>query len=267
MLFESKPITDVIHETLTEKGYKFNGVGFQYTPKKVFSVTLLGSKEYVDKVRPEVKKIVKDLLLARDFDAYEIKVYSSEGKIVEPTPEEIKANEEFEKIVGIVNEVLITYGYSNGISIGLQESKKTIEFKLPNTESRIDKIKQQVQSQLNAKNFGTFTLKVDVYNAKKREREQRWSPIISTIAEGTFGAKKYKVTGVGYTNRHAEYMLITISTSVSSSDPDYEDVVGDIKDTIQEFLTSKKTKEIIKNDAYKVSITSKDKKETVITSN
>jgi hypothetical protein len=146
-------------------------------------------------------------------------------------------------------------------------AKKTIEFSLPNTESKIVEIKQQVQSQLDAKNLGTFTLKVDVYNAKKREREGRWSPIISTITEGTFGVKKYKVTEVGYTNRYAEYMMITIRTSVSSSDSDYDEVVGDIKDTIQEFLTSKKTKEIIKDDAYKVIITSKDKKETVISSN
>lgn len=266
MIFESKPIHGVIIDTLNKKGYKVDGVGARYTTKKVFSVGLLGSKEYVDKVEPEVKKIVKDLLLARDFDAYEVEVYSSEGRIVEPTPEEKKADEEFEKIVGIIKEVLKKYGYED-IAIGIEYTNKTVDFSLPNTESKIDEIKQQVRNQLDTNNFGNIPLKVDVYNAKKREREGRWSPIISTIAEGTFGAKKYKVTGVGYTNRHAEYMLITIRTSVSSSDFDYEDVVGDIKDTIQEFLTSKKTKEFIKDDDYKVIITSKDKKETVITSN
>ena len=267
MIFESRPISEVIAETLTEKGYPLDGVGAQYTPKKVFSVGLRGSKEYVDKVRPDVKKLVKDLLLARDFDAYEVKVYSSEGKVTEPTPEEIKADKEFEKVVGIVNEVLKKYGYTEGIPIGFQAVNQTVDFSLPNTESKIDEIKQQVQSKLNAKSLGSFTLKVNVYNAKKKERERRWSPIISTIAEGTFGAKKYKVTGVGYTNKSAEYMTIMLKTSVSSSDSDYEEVVGDIKNTLQEFLTSKKTREIIKDDAYKVIITSKDKKETVINSN
>lgn len=267
MLFESKPISDVISEALTEKGYKFDGIGAQYTHKKVFSVGLLGSKEYVDKVGPEVKKIVKDILLARGFDAYDVKVYSSEGRIVELTPEEKKADEEFSKITEIVIGVLKSYGYKDIPPIGMDADHKTLDFSLPNTESKIDEIKQQVDSQLKANNYGTITVKIDVYNVKKRERENRWSPIISTIAEGTFGAKKYKVNGVGYTNRYAEYMEITISTSVSSSDSDYEEVVSDIKDTIQEFLTSKKTKEIIKDDAYKVVITSKDKKDTVITSN
>jgi hypothetical protein len=266
MIFESKPISEVIAETLTEKGYPFDGVGTQYTPKKVFSVGLRGSKEYIDRVRPDVKKLVKDLLLARDFDAYEVKVYSSEGKVTEPTPEEMKADKKFEKVVGIVNGVLKKYGYTEGIPIGFQAVNQTVDFSLPNTESEIDEIKQQVQSQLNAKNLGSFTLKVNVYNAKKKERERRWSPIISTIAEGTFGAKKYKVTELGYTNKSAEYMMIMLKTSVSSSDSDYQEVVDDIKDTIQEFLTSKKTREIIKDDAYKVIITSKDKKETVITS-
>jgi hypothetical protein len=266
MIFESKPITDVINDELMEKGYKFDGLGVSYSPKKVFSVGLQGSPEYVDKVEPEVKKIVKDLLLSRGFDAYEIKVYRSESKIYEPTPEEKRENEEFDKIVGIVNEVLKRYGYTEGIAIGISP-EKVIDFSLPNTETKIDEIKQQVLSQLDENDMGTVTLKVGVYNVKKREREQRWSPIFSTIADGVFGAKKYKVTGVGYTNRHAEYMSITISTSVSSSDSDYEKVVGDIKNTIEEFLTSKKTKEIIKDDAYKVIITSKDKKETVISSN
>ncbi|MEH7306823.1 DUF4030 domain-containing protein [Neobacillus drentensis] len=267
MIFDSKPISEVITETLNKKGYKVDGVGAQYSSKKVFSVGLQGSAEYVKKVSPEVKKIVKDLLLTRDFDAYDVKVYSSEGRIVEPTPEEKRADEEFSKITEIVIGVLKSYGYKDIPPIGIDADHKTLDFSLPNTESKVDEIKQQVDSQLKANNYGTITVKVDVYNAKKRERENRWSPIISTIAEGTFGAKKYKVTGVGYTNRYAEYMEITISTSVSSSDSDYEEVVSDIKDTIQEFLTSKETKEIIKDDAYKVIITSKDKKETVIRSN
>jgi hypothetical protein len=266
MLFESKPITDEIHDALTEKGYKFDGIGAQFTPKKEFSVGLLGSKEYVDKVGPEVKKIVKDILLAREFDAYDIKVYSSEGRIVEPTPEEKQADEEFAKVAEIVSQVGKGYGHE-GIGDGFDPTKKTVNFSLPNTETRIEEIKEKAQTELAAKNYGTFTIKVEVYNAKKREREGRWSPIIHTIAEGTFGAKKYKVKGVGYTNKSSEYMTIKIRTSVSSSDSDYEEVMNNIKNTIQEFLTSKETKAIIQNDAYKVIITSKDKKETVISSN
>lgn len=266
MIFESKPINEVIIDTLNKKGYKVDEVGARYTSKKVFSVGLQGSAEYVDKVEPEVKKMVKDLLLARDFDAYDVKVYSSEGKIYNPTPEEKKADEEFAKVADIVGKALKSYGYED-IPIGFEFANKTVDFSLPNTETKIGEIKKQVQRQLDAKNFGTITVKVDVYNVKKREREQRWGPIIHTIAEGTFGSKKYKVTGVGYTNKSAEYMTVTIRTSVSSSDSDYEKVVGDIKETIQEFLTSKKTKEVIKDDAYKFIITSKDKKETVIRSN
>jgi len=60
--------------------------------------------------------------------------------------------------------------------------------------------------------------------------------------------------------------MISIRTSVSSKDADYEKVVKDIENTIQEFLTLKETKSIIKDGAHKVTIISKDKKETVITS-
>ena len=266
MIFESKPISDIIAETLTEKGYKFDGVGVRYKPRKEFLVGLLGSKEYVDNVRPEVKKIVKELLLSRDFDAYNVKVYSSEGRIFEPTPKEIQEDKELDKMVGIISAVLKRYGYE-GIPIGYKYANKSVDFSLPNTELKREEIKQQVREELDAKNYETINLKVDIYNVEKREREQRWSPIIDTIGEGAFGAKKFKVNGVGYTNRHADYMLITISTKVSSSDSDYEEVVGNIKEMIQEFLNSKKTKEIIKDDPYKVIITSEDEKETVISSN
>lgn len=264
MIFDSKPVPQVIHETLEEKGYKVDGVGGQFRPKKVISVSIKGSDEYVDKIRPEITKIVKKILLAREMDAYVIKVERSTDRYVEPTAEEKASMEKTDLIFEIVNGVLKTFGYEHE-SIGLGASN-TIELELPKTETRTEEIKQQIQEKLTAEKLGTYTFKVRMYDPKKREREGRWQSIISTIADGVFGSKKFKVTGVSYTNRSSEYMLISIRTSASSKDRDYKSVIKDIEETIQEFLTSKEIKAIIKEDAYKVTIISKDKKETVITS-
>ncbi|MGG1677824.1 DUF4030 domain-containing protein [Neobacillus sp. NRS-1170] len=261
MIFKSQPISDVILTTLTEKGYKVDGIGVRYEPKKVMSVRLQGTEEEVNKDKPEVKKIVKDLLLSRGFDAYGVRVEASQFTPPVLSEEEQKIEELNKQVFDVVSNVLKSYG--NEEPIGL--ANKTIEINLPNTETKKDEIKQKIQSQLAEKGLGTFTVNAVVYNVKKREREMRWSDIITTIADGMFSSKKYKVIGVGYTNRSAEFMQITISTSVSSKDADYEEVTDRIEDTIREFLTSKETKEIIKDDAYKVFIRSKDKKERVIT--
>ncbi|MEH7333539.1 DUF4030 domain-containing protein [Neobacillus drentensis] len=261
MLFKSEPISDVILSNLAEKGYKVDGIGVQYKPKKVLSVRLQGTEEEVNKDKAEVKKIVKNLLMSRGFDAYGVKVEVSQFTPPVLSEEEKKVEELNNQVFAVVSDVLKSYG--NEESVGLVD--KTIEINLPNTETRKEEIKQKIQSQLAEKGLGTYTVNAVVYNVKKREREMRWSPIITTIADGMFSSKKYKVIGVGYTNRSAEFMQITISTSVSSKDADYEEVTDRIEDTLREFLTSKETKEIIKDDAYKVFIRSKDKKERVIT--
>lgn len=263
MIFQSKPIEDVIQETLSEKGYKFEGFGTRYEPKKVFWVALQGSEEYVEKVRPEVEEIVKGLLLERDFDAFEVKVERSRDHRVVLSEEEQKNMEKEMEVSNVVFEVLKSYGHET--PIGYNFVKKTIEISLPNTETKKEEIKEKIQSELEARNFGTYTITVQVYNAKKREREMRWSPVFDTIADGVYGNKKYNVIGVGYSNKSSEYMIITIHTSVSSKDSDYEEVMTDLEDTIHDFLTSKEIKEIIKDDAYKVFIISKDKKERVVT--
>jgi hypothetical protein len=265
MIFESKPIHDEIRDTLTAKGYEFDGFGVQYNPKKIVSVALVGSEEYVKEATPEVEKLIKDLLMARNFDAYEIEVYRAENRVVELTPEDKKRMEEYDKMSKVIEEVLKKYGREN-TSYGDGPKKNTLVLNLPNTELRIEEIKQDVQSGLTAIGMGHYSVEVDVYNAKKREREERWMPIINTIAQGIFGSKEYKVKGVGYTNKSATHMTIIITTTVDSTDGDSDKVVKNIENTIQEFLQSDKTQELVKGDPYKVIIRTKDKKEIVISS-
>jgi hypothetical protein len=264
MLFDSKPINDVIMESLEKKGYKVDGMSMIYWPKKTVSIYIVGPQEYVDEVSPDVEQIVQKHLSARNFDAYAIEIEQARTP-EELTPEEQKEMEQAQQLLALVGEVLKTYGHGD-ISFGISATNKEVELTLPNTETRVEEIKQQIQSSLSAKNFGTFTFTVDTYDVKKKEREVRWMPILSNISEGIFGNSKFKVIGSGYTNRYDEYMQIQITTSASSSDADYQKVIGDIENTIVEFLNSEETKEIIKNDAYKVIITSNDKKEHVVNS-
>jgi hypothetical protein len=257
VIFESKPINDEIWDTLNDKGYKIDGFGMSYTPKKIATVSLVGSETDVNEAKPEVIEIVRDILNSRNYDAYKIEVQPAR-KVVEPTPEERKAMEEQDKASSVVVEVLKNHGYQN-FSFGSDVVKKTVNLDLPNTETKVAEIKQQIQNGLDVKKLGTFSIEVKRYDAKKKEREGRWMPIIDTIAEGIFGNNEYQVDGVGYTNRYS-HMTITIRTSVKSTDGEADKVVKNIEMTIQDFLMSEKTKKAIKDDPYKVIILTKDKK-------
>jgi hypothetical protein len=265
MIFESKPIPQEISRILTEKGYEYDGIGLSYSPKKVVTVNIIGTDEYVEGVTPEVKSIIEDVLKSRNFDAYEIEINRAVNVPVGLAPQEKKEQEEYHQAVAIVEEVLKGYGHKL-FGFGSNPKEKMYEFELPNTETRVDEIKQKAQTALDSQNLNKYTLKVRVFDVKKREREGRWMPIVNTIADGTFGSKEYKVKGVGYSNKSPDYLMIRITTSASSTDGDYQEVVNRIENTILEFLESEKTKKVILDDAYQIVITSKDKKDYVINS-
>lgn len=266
MIFESKPINEEVWDELTERGYPISGFGMSYRPKKIATVSLDGNEEYVNDVEPEVKKIVKGLLLAKNYDAYDIHVEKARYEKVEMTAKEKKEMEEYDQIAETIIEVLKKYGYENAGGFGADIANKSVDINLPNTEAKVEEIKKDIQAGLTAKGLGTYSFKVHLYDAKKREREGRWMPIINTIAEGIFGSKEFKVKGVGYSNKSATHMTITIKTTVPFSDPDSQKVIKKIESTILEFLNSEKTKKIIENDPYKIIIYTKDKKEHVIIS-
>lgn len=265
MIFESKPVIEEMREVLTEKGYDKVGISMSYHPEKLVTVNINGAEEYVQSVTPEVKSIVEEILYSKNFNAYAIEVKREIEPTHELSEEEEKEWEKFDKMYATVGDVLKDYGLKP-YSFGIDHIKMTYEFELPNTETRIDEIKQSVRSAMDAENLKEYKLKVRVYDVKKADREERWMPIINTIAEGIFGNEEYKVEGVGYTNKNDDYMYIKITSTASSTDEDFEEVRDKIESTILEFLESEKTKKIIKDDAYKIVIISKDKKEYEINS-
>ncbi|MFP3888539.1 DUF4030 domain-containing protein [Priestia filamentosa] len=255
-LFEAKPLTDEITEALDEKGYKWDGVGVENYLKQV-SVMIVGSDEYYNEVKSPVKKVIQDILDSRGYDAYKVKVTQS-IPYEEPTSEEKKQLEEYNKIYDVVLEVLKRYGYDSlGAVNNIQPG--SISFELPNTEKRTEEIKKQVANALKQKQLGDFSIKVHTYNPQKREREARWSKIVDTISNGLISKKEYKVEMVGYSNKPTAF-TISIETSVSSTDSDAKDTVDKIEKTVQDFLHSKETKQTIGDDAYQIIIYSKDKK-------
>jgi hypothetical protein len=259
-LFVSKPIIDVISEELRRK-YNIDGVGIQLIPKKKVEVAIVGTEEYYNDVKDDVEKTIKDILTSRNYDAFTVNVYKQNPYRGIENPKQLEFDRQSGELMDAIYEELEKYDFTV-LSVGVRnnDKEKLVELDVPNTEPRVDEIKKVVQSVIEEKNIGAFSIKVYKIDMEKREQEARWRTVIQTIAEGLMSQKEYKVKGVGYSN-HPSPMTITIKTTVSSSAPEARELGNKIEKMVVDFINSTEAKKAVKDDPYKIIVYSKDKKE------
>lgn len=257
LLFETekKPLMEELQKALDEKGYKWDNLGMGMDPREI-SVGISGSNDYYHSVKQDVKKLVEEILAKRNDNAFKVEIFQS-AEPKEPTAEEIKQNEEMNQIGDVVLKILADYGYTQ---TGYGLAKGAIELDLPKDEVRIKEIKAEIKSSLKEKGLGDFEVNVRTFDRAKKEREQRWMPIFTTISNGLTAKAEYKVKGTGYTNRY-DYFTIYITLSVSVNDKEAKQLASAVEDTLSLYLESESVKEKIKGDSYKIIIYSKEEKQ------
>ncbi|MDP1420085.1 DUF4030 domain-containing protein [Peribacillus simplex] len=255
-IFHSEPINRIIWGELEEKGYEINGVSGNASH---ILIKLNGSEQYFQDVHEEVKEIAAKILKSNEYDRYTIKVKREIDIEVPPTSEREKAIGE---ALNRINDQLIKLNFnvlSYGASYPSENSNKVIiEIDVPNTEKRIEEIKEITNEILRVKNIESYSIKINKIDLIQREKEAKWSEIFPTIYEGLTARSEYKVTGLTY-SFHPAPLQIIISTSIYSSDKDAPEKVHIIEKTINEFLNSKEIKSKIDGEPYKIIIRSKDK--------
>ncbi|MEI2665727.1 DUF4030 domain-containing protein [Rossellomorea sp. LJF3] len=257
-IFESKgDIVIEISEELREKGYKVNGLGVSY-PEKVIRIGIEGDKDYYTKVRPEVEKISMDLLKSRDYDAYSVKVNRyEEPKVPQKDKETQQRSEDFQLIDSGVREELAKRDIEV-IRLGHFAKPERIQIDIPNTENRVDVIKQVVSDVLSNNHIHSIPVEIKKVNMKKEEQDRRWREILQIISDDLLGKKGYKVRMVGY-SVHPEPEIQAFIT-LSSKDGGAKDFAMELEDVIDKFLKSDQMKEKINGDDYHITIYSKDDK-------
>lgn len=251
--FESKPLIEEISEALNEKGYDWDGLGVTSNPSEV-RVMILGSDEYFQEVKKPVENTIEKILKSRNFDAYDIFVEKA-FLVPERTPEEIQASEEFEKISEMVRSILDSkgYPYEHGSIDG-----HIVEITLPNTENGAEDIKEQVKAGLQKLNLEKWSVQIDTYDVKARKREELFLPVLRIVSDGLTAKKQFHVKHVGYTNKTA--FTLTITLNVNENDSSAEKALADIEKELQEFMNNEQTKSMVKNEPYSIEILSKDGK-------
>lgn len=254
-IFHSEPINQIIWEELEGRGYEVVGVSGNASH---ILISLNGSEQYVQGVHGKVKEIATKILKSNEYDAYTIEV-ERQIDVVPPTSGRDKAIKEtmkgvYEQLIKLQFNVL-SHGYSYPSP---NSNNVIIEIDVPNTEKRIEEIKEIINESFREKNIESYSIKVNKIDLVQKEKEAKWAEIFPAIYEGLTAKKEYKVTGFAY-SFHPAPLQIIIKTSINSSDKDAPEKVHIIEKTIKDFLNSKEIKSKIDGEPYQIIIRSKDK--------
>ncbi|MBH0158601.1 DUF4030 domain-containing protein [Fictibacillus sp. 5RED26] len=253
--FETKDIVMVMHEDFVDKGYKVASVGVSYQGKKEVLIVIDGSSSYFDKVKGGVESTASELLKSRDYDAYSVVVSKYENDKDETTPEQEerfkKESELFTALDGVYKKYQLT-------GLSLNSVKKVVEVEIPDTNTKMSEIEQQVQSVIRTKTNKIYTVKFKKVNMKKRDQDRRWAEILGLVGDELMGKKVYKVTGLGYSVYPSPEIIF--KTSLKESVPEAENHAKELEKVIEEFLKTEKMQAKVKGDSYKITIRSEDYK-------
>ncbi|TYR73704.1 DUF4030 domain-containing protein [Rossellomorea vietnamensis] len=258
-VFESKPIHEVVSEKLSEE-YDVDGIGMSYSPKKEFYVTVIGSQEYYESVKDDIKEQVEEILASRGYDAFKVKISMplNRGHEID-TESDSEFARKSDRLMQAMGEKLKEYEDTILSSYTSFKGKRlTAEIEISKTETRTAEIEQIIQEIANEQQLGEVPVNFHKIDIKKREQEGRWQPIISTISEGMMARKEYKVKGIGYSN-HPSPMTVFVTLQVPASDSDAKELAERTEETVNEFIQSEDAKEAVKDDPYKIVIYSKDR--------
>lgn len=256
IITSKEDIVEIISDELRAKGFNINGVGVSF-PGKEINVSIEGSKEYFDTVEEDVRNVVNDILQSKNYDAYTLKVNRYQEHKVETNGEDDKELKEFRTHSTAIHKDLKKRDY-NVLSLGMGSNPKTIELEIPNTETRIDEMKQVINHILKTNDIDSIPLNIKKVDMKKREQDDRWREILNVVSEDLLGKKDYKVRMVGY-SVHPE-PEIQIFTNLTKSDESAKNFSQQLEVVIDDFLKSEQMKPRVKNDPYHIKIFSKDDK-------
>ncbi|MCH1624262.1 DUF4030 domain-containing protein [Ferdinandcohnia quinoae] len=245
---QTESITAIIREELSSRNYNF-GIS-HYPHEKKIEVFVEGTKEYYETIKEDVSKIIIDRLYSENHGAYTVIVTNlNEGK----SP--YKYQERTWRLRENIEMALKAGGYEFiSAIVGIDDNERGILLEIPETERRVDEIKQVVQSVVLEYEKGTFEIEVNRIDPEKAERKQKWEPVLDTILSGMKG---YRIEQIGY-SFDISPLPLSIHTSIDSTDKNAKEQLKEIESMVKSFLESEDIKAIIKDEPYMIEMYDKD---------
>ena len=257
LIFESEPISSIIHEELESKGYGVSSTGAVYKPEKILEVRLEGSDAEFNEAKEDVEKIVKRILKSRNYDDYTVQVKK------ELVRDEYVLNEQQLQEQTILNTEVtkriqeLDYTFD---MVQTDPTEKVIFINIVGSKTYYEDIRNDVEKMaLEAARLNNYpNYKINVMRVTTEFRKTDiGAQITRTIAEGLLSKKEYKVTGIAYKSKPLTFI---ISTSIEEDNAAAQELADNIETTIVDFLMSGEIVSILNNEPYEIVVYSKDEK-------
>jgi hypothetical protein len=247
-VFKTKPVHELLWDTLEKEGYKDFALGMRPGAVTEIEIQIAGSEKDADRERKKITNITEEVLKGKGYDSYKIKVGSYIPQVTPLTEEEIKMTELAEKLeAGLKNK-----GFE---LIYVNPYNSYIEVAIPLTEKRKEEIKAATLELAKA-NGSEQKVSLTLVDVNKNEREGIWTNYLSFIYEGLALKKEYKVSGYGYSYKK-NHMKMIIKTTIAPTDSDAKETVAKIRKEIQAFVDSERINTSVKDDKYEIIIRDK----------
>ncbi|MEH7514258.1 DUF4030 domain-containing protein [Gottfriedia acidiceleris] len=260
-------LNNVIFDVVQEKGLEiYHGIDVS-VPTRELILTLIGTKEHVDQLRPEVIKDINAKLIAENFGKFDITVKRVGLKEVrgnngtDLTPEEKEYERQWSELQPKVEEYLKNNKYVTPFppSVTINKNQRYIYVSIAKTEKREAELEQAMLEL--SKPYGDFVLDIRKSDMTAREQELRWenNDIIGILASGLMENKEFKVRGFSY-SFHPLPLLIEVRVSLKSTDPKAKKLEERIQREINTFIKTDELTKNVRNDPYVVTVIGKDEK-------
>lgn len=255
---------NVISEVVQEKKYDLYVMDVS-VPDRELTLTLIGSKGQVDRLKPEVIKDVNAELMAQNFGEFDITVKRASAEVREPrdlTPEEKRYEQKSNELQGKVEEYLRKNNYVTPFppQVRINKMENYMYVSIEKTEKRDAELEQAMRDL--SKSYGVeFKIDIRKSDMTARQQELRWGEnnIIGVISSGLMENEEFKVNGFSY-SFHPLPLQIKVKVSVKSTDSEAKELAERIKNEIETFIKTGDITKDVRNDPYIVTVFGKDKK-------
>ncbi|PKR85634.1 DUF4030 domain-containing protein [Heyndrickxia camelliae] len=253
-VFNRGPIVESLMNHLIKQGYTIKGLS---QTKNTISVSI-DPKQYSEQ-KKEVEKAAKQYIQQQGYSNIEIKVKKYSGsKVIKNVTDYPLENSDF---IIEISKKMAEAGFDtkyNQYQTKPKPAELTLVIPERDYKTRKNDIIQIVKEVGDAFDVGTFKISFNTFKIDNLERKDRWTDIISTLNEVLLNYKEYPINSFGSSIN--DNVRLYVQLDILRDNPSAKEKAKVIEQEIREFLSSPIINKVIKDDHYKIEITSKDKK-------
>ena len=248
---------------IEQTGYEVSSVGSTPNPFTI-RIVLVKEEDSLSTIKQTLEPLIKQLLYDEGIDQYELDIslmeFDENDYAKFGTSHEVmhQAND-------IIRKAFITYDYpelAENITFGMP-TKFTLEIDMPDHVKEAEAIKRIVIEEIEKEDLAITEVKLQLYNEKQRNQDNRWSSHVSTIYDALAGKSRYNVTRISYKVKKG-MTYIWIKTGLSENAD--KQVLADIEEALHTYLSDSEVKEATQDDHYTIQLESKDKEVLLVIS-